>query len=153
MEVKGIYRPEMVMSNAGRSYHIVVNLGSKQIDDETYDLVSTSIIMTREPEYDTIVSALIRKKYNADKMEAIINNYLADKNDEIAKLEFDEMQAYRREVKNFCKTVFDAIAESEQLKEMEKNPPLPEPVVVDTVVDDIAESMGGEDVEPMFNED
>lgn len=135
MEVKGTFKPEMVVSNAGRSYHVVVNLGSKQIDEETYELVSTSIIMTREPEYDTIVSALIRKKYNADKMEAIINNYLADNNDETAKSEFDEMQAYRQEVKDFCKTVFDAIAEAKRLKEQEENPPLIE-----------------EEAEPIFNE-
>lgn len=136
MEVKGIYKPEMVVSNAGRSYYVVVNLGSKQIDEETYDLVSTSIIMTREPEYDTVVSALIRKKYNADKMEAIINNYLADNNDETAKSEFDEMQAYRQEVKDFCKTVFDAIAEAKRLKEQEDT----------VVVDDVIETTGSEDV-------
>lgn len=77
MEVKGIYKPEMVVSNAGRSYYVVVNLGSKQVDEETYELVSTSLLMRAEPTYDTLVSALIRKRYDADKMEAIMNNYLA----------------------------------------------------------------------------
>lgn len=114
MEVKGIYKPEMVVSNAGRSYYVVVNLGSKQIDEETYELVSTSLLMRAEPTYDTLVSALIRKRYDADKMEAIINNYLADKDDEGANTEFEEMQNYRQEVKDFCKAVFDALKEEEE---------------------------------------
>ena len=117
MEVKGIYKPEMVVSNAGRSYYVVVNLGSKQIDEETYELVSTSLLMRTEPTYDTLVSALIRKKYDADKMEAIINNYLADKDDESANIEFAEMQTYRQEVKDFCKDVFEALKEEEVIEE------------------------------------
>lgn len=116
MEVKGIYKPEMVVSNAGRSYYVVVNLGSKQIDEETYELVSTSLLMRAEPTYDTLVSALIRKKYDVDKMEAIVNNYLADKDND-AVIEFDEMQAYRQEVKDFCKTVFEALKEEEMIEE------------------------------------
>ena len=130
MEVKGIYKPEMVVSNAGRSYYVVVNLGSKQIDDETYDLVSTSLLMRAEPTYDTLVSALIRKRYDADKMEAIVNNYLADKDDESAVIEFDEMQAYRQEVKDFCKTVFEALKEEEVIEE---EPIIEEPVNIEDI--------------------
>lgn len=124
MEVKGIFKPEMIVSNTGRSYYVVVNLGSKQIDEETYELVSTSLLMRAEPTYDTLVSALIRKKFNADKMEAVINNYLADKDDESAITEFTEMQAYRQEVKDFCKAVFEALKEEEVLEE----PIIEEPV-------------------------
>lgn len=117
MEVKGIFKPEMVVSNAGRSYYVVVNLGSKQVDEETYELVSTSLLMRAEPTYDTLVSALIRKRYDADKMEAIMNNYLADKDDEVAKAEFEEMQNYRKEVKSFCKIVFEELKEEEIVEE------------------------------------
>ena len=130
MEVKGIYKPEMVVSNAGRSYYVVVNLGSKQIDEETYELVSTSLLMRAEPTYDTLVSALIRKKYDADKMEAIINNYLADKDDESANIEFSEMQTYRQEVKDFCKAVFEALKEEEVIEE---EPIIEEPVNIEDV--------------------
>lgn len=130
MEVKGIFKPEMVVSNAGRSYYVVVNLGSKQIDEETYELVSTSLLMRAEPTYDTLVSALIRKKYDADKMEAIINNYLADKDDESAVIEFGEMQTYRQEVKDFCKTVFEALKEDEMIEE---EPIIEEPVNIEDV--------------------
>ena len=45
MEVKGIYKPEMVVSNAGRSYYVVVNLGSKQIDEETYAAAVEQIVL------------------------------------------------------------------------------------------------------------
>lgn len=129
MEVKGIYKPEMVVSNAGRSYYVVVNLGSKQIDEETYELVSTSLLMRAEPTYDTLVSALIRKKYDVDKMEAIVNNYLADKDND-AVIEFDEMQAYRQEVKDFCKTVFEALKEEEVIEE---EPIIEEPVNIEDI--------------------
>lgn len=129
MEVKGIYKPEMVVSNAGRSYYVVVNLGSKQIDDETYELVSTSLLMRAEPTYETLVSALIRKRYDADKMEAIMNNYLADKDDD-AIIEFAEMQTYRQEVKDFCKDVFEALKEEEVIEE---EPIIEEPVNIEDV--------------------
>ena len=129
MEVKGIFKPEMVVSNAGRSYYVVVNLGSKQIDEETYELVSTSLLMRAEPTYDTLVSALIRKKYDVDKMEAIVNNYLADKDND-AVIEFDEMQAYRQEVKDFCKTVFEALKEEEVIEE---EPIIEEPVNIEDI--------------------
>jgi hypothetical protein len=129
MEVKGIFKPEMVVSNAGRSYYVVVNLGSKQIDEETYELVSTSLLMRAEPTYDTLVSALIRKRYDADKMEAIVNNYLADKDDS-AIIEFSEMQAYRQEVKDFCKAVFEALKEEEIIEE---EPIIEEPVNIEDV--------------------
>jgi hypothetical protein len=129
MEVKGIFKPEMVVSNAGRSYYVVVNLGSKQIDEETYELVSTSLLMRAEPTYDTLVSALIRKRYDADKMEAIVNNYLVDKDND-AVIEFDEMQAYRQEVKDFCKAVFEALKEEEMIEE---EPIIEEPVNIEDV--------------------
>lgn len=123
MEIKGIFKPEMAVSNAGRSYYVVVNMGSKQINEETYELVSTSLLLRTEPTYDILVSALIRKKYDADKMEAIINNYLADTTDKTAKAEFDEMQAYRQEVKDFCKAVFTAIEEANKQEELEMEEP------------------------------
>lgn len=130
MEVKGIFKPEMVVSNVGRSYYVVVNMGSKQIDEETYELVSTSLLMRAEPTYATLVSALIRKKYDADKMEAIINNYLADKDNESANIEFSEMQTYRQEVKDFCKDVFEALKEEEVIEE---EPIIEEPVNIEDV--------------------
>lgn len=123
MEIKGIFKPEMAVSNTGRSYYVVVNMGSKQINEETYELVSTSLLLRAEPTYDILVSALIRKKYDVDKMEAIINNYLADTTDETAKAEFGEMQAYRQEVKDFCKAVFAAIEEANKQEEFEMEEP------------------------------
>lgn len=130
MEIKGIFKPEMAVSNTGRSYYVVVNMGSKQINDDTYELVSTSLLLRTDPTYDVLVSALIRKKYDADKMEAIINNYLADKDDESASTEFAEMQTYRQEVKDFCKAVFEALKEEEVIEE---EPIIEEPVNIEDV--------------------
>ena len=45
--------------------------------------------------YPQIVSALVDKKYPADAMQAIQNNYLADPDDADHKAEFDAMQAWR----------------------------------------------------------
>ena len=86
--------------------------------------------MRAEPTYDTLVSALIRKRYDADKMEAIINNYLADKDDESANIEFAEMQVYRQEVKDFCKAVFEALKEEEMIEE---EPIIEEPVDIENI--------------------
>lgn len=56
-------------------------------------------------QYDraTVISTLIRQKYRDDEMQAIINNYLLDPDDEEVVAEFNEMQEYRR----FAKTLAD----------------------------------------------
>lgn len=51
--------------------------------------------------YDNIVSAIINQKYSSDRMQAIINNYLLDSF--ANKLEFDEMQNYRKKAKEIAK--------------------------------------------------
>lgn len=55
--------------------------------------------------YDGIVSALITCKYPSDKMQAIINNYLADPSDEGILQEFNDMQAWRKEAKIIAKEI------------------------------------------------
>lgn len=49
--------------------------------------------------YSGVVDALISHKYPIDKMQAVINNYLLDPNDEYAISEFNAMQAWRKEAK------------------------------------------------------
>lgn len=51
---------------------------------------------------DAIISALIDERYPHDKMDAVVNNYLADPTDAEAKEEFDEMQSWRREAKKMA---------------------------------------------------
>ena len=53
--------------------------------------------------YSGVVDALISYKYPIDKMQATINNYLLDPNDEYAISEFNAMQAWRKEAKEIAK--------------------------------------------------
>ena len=53
--------------------------------------------------YSGIVDALVQFKYLIDKMQAVINNYLLDINDEYAISEFNAMQAWRKEAKEIAK--------------------------------------------------
>lgn len=53
--------------------------------------------------YSGIVDALISYKYPIDKMQATINNYLLDPNDEYAVSEFHKMQEWRKEAKEIAK--------------------------------------------------
>lgn len=59
--------------------------------------------------YGGIVSALIGLKYSPDAMTAIINNYLLDSDDVIAKEEFTAMQEYRKEVKEIAHSILNNI--------------------------------------------
>ena len=54
-------------------------------------------------EYAGVVDALVQYKYPIDKMQAVINNYLLDPNDEYAISEFNAMQAWRKEAKEIAK--------------------------------------------------
>lgn len=53
--------------------------------------------------YSGVVDALISYKYPIDKMQATINNYLLDPNDDYAVSEFHKMQAWRKEAKEIAK--------------------------------------------------
>ena len=53
--------------------------------------------------YSGVVDALVSHKYPIDKMQAVINNYLLDSNDEYAVSEFHKMQEWRKEAKEIAK--------------------------------------------------
>lgn len=53
--------------------------------------------------YDKIASAIISAKYPADKMQAIINNYLLDSENQNAIEEFNQMQNWRKYAKSYAK--------------------------------------------------
>lgn len=57
--------------------------------------------------YDVIVSALINADYPADKMQAIVNNYLADPTNDDAVEEMLEMQNDRKAAKYIAKQVLE----------------------------------------------
>lgn len=56
-------------------------------------------------DYDTIVNAIVSYRYPADKMQAIINNYLLDKDDQKVIDEFNEMQEWRKYAKSHAKEI------------------------------------------------
>ena len=53
--------------------------------------------------YQDRVNHLIRQKYSADQVEAIINNYLSDMSNVKHKKEFDDLQEFRKECKQRAK--------------------------------------------------
>ena len=64
--------------------------------------------VTLEPgvwNYDAIVSALVTAEYPRDKMDAIVNNYLADPTSDNAIEEMLEMQNWRKAAKQIAKEV------------------------------------------------
>ena len=55
--------------------------------------------------YSALVERLVRKKYSQSDIEAIINNYLDDSENENYKAEFTTLQAYRKECKAKAKAL------------------------------------------------
>lgn len=54
-------------------------------------------------EYGGVVDALVTFKYPNDKMQAVINNYLLEPENEEFVTAFNEMQAWRKEAKEIAK--------------------------------------------------
>lgn len=59
---------------------------------------------TRDEKYARLVDAYVREKYSQSAVEAIINNYLSDPENEKYKAEFAALQIYREECKEKAKT-------------------------------------------------
>lgn len=53
--------------------------------------------------YDPIVNAIVCERYPADKMQAVVNNFLADQESEDTKAEMREMQEWRAFAKKVAK--------------------------------------------------
>jgi hypothetical protein len=75
-----------------------------KINEITHELNMTFSDFT----YDNIINTLINIVYPQDKMQAIINNYLLDK-EENHVVEFNEMQNYRKHCKDIAKDVLNKI--------------------------------------------
>lgn len=60
--------------------------------------------LEREKDYGGIVTAIVRSKYSADDMEAIINNYLLTKTAQ-HKAEWNAMQAWRALAKETAENI------------------------------------------------
>ena len=61
----------------------------------------------KQASYSELVERLVRKRYSQSQVEAIINNYLDDRENAQYKAEFLEMQAYRKECKTKAKAILN----------------------------------------------
>lgn len=60
-------------------------------------------------DYPTLVTAIVRSRYSADQIEAIVANYLDDDGNEQHRRELNELQTWRRLAKEIAHKVFDQI--------------------------------------------
>ena len=58
--------------------------------------------------YGELVERLIRKRYSQSSVEAIVNNYLDDSDNEEYQVEFKALQDYRKECKAKAKEILKA---------------------------------------------
>ena len=63
--------------------------------------------------YSVVIEKLIREKYSVSQVEAIVNNYLSDMSNEGYLKEFNELQKYRREVKDIAKKIITFIKDND----------------------------------------
>lgn len=78
--------------------------GAKLVTLDDYKRLPDSVKM-QEKTYAELVEKLIRAKYSQSDIEAIINNYLDDKENAQYQREFETLQAYRKECKTKAKEV------------------------------------------------
>lgn len=81
-----------------------INFNVQDCDVDGYTIRYQSV--TLEPGvwgYGPIVNAIVCERYPADRMQAVINNYLDDPENGEAKAEMHEMQAWRVFAKNVAK--------------------------------------------------
>ena len=60
-----------------------------------------------------IIESIIRERYSASQVEAIVNNYLSDTTNEEYLKEFNDMQEWRKQAKSIAKKVNDFIQEND----------------------------------------
>lgn len=87
-----------------RYYYVVrfnIEFNNKQ-EKWDYDQVDLPF---GDPTYDDIVNAMISYKYPIDKMQAVVNNYLLDPDNDSNKNEFINMQEWRKYSKEYAKDI------------------------------------------------
>lgn len=66
-----------------------------------------------------IVDTIIRERYSASQVEAIVNNYLLDTTNEEYLKEFNDMQEWRKQAKSIAKKVNDFIQENDLINNLD----------------------------------
>ena len=75
------------------------------INEELQDLIDTSItIQEKQETYGVLVKHFIRQYYSADRVEAILNNKLAEPSEE-HEADFNDLQSCRASAKEYAKRV------------------------------------------------
>lgn len=98
------YKPEKYkMVFKGHQYFHEINYNIK-FDENRNEFVCETVTIPGDLEYGKIVNGIISAKYPQDKMQAIINNYLIDPNEEHTK-EFQDMQEWRSFAKEYAKNI------------------------------------------------
>lgn len=95
-------RPEMVEMDvvyATRRYAVNIDICE---NDGVYEWERVEIPAGKWG-YAGVVDALVQFKYPIDKMQAVINNYLLEPENEEFVTAFNEMQAWRKEAKEIAK--------------------------------------------------
>jgi hypothetical protein len=82
--------------------HYVVNFNIEF--NYELNLFQWESVQVSELTYDKIVSAIIKGRYNDDKIQAIMNNYLFEQTDDHIK-EFMELQEWRKFAKSYAKEI------------------------------------------------
>lgn len=97
-----------------RKWYLTVNFNISEADGGfEYDSVLVTMdhgLPLTETDYDILVSSIIRSKYSADSMEALLNNYLSDRSAEHEN-EWNEMQAWRQIAKEQAREIINAYTE------------------------------------------
>ena len=103
--------PQMyVVEKTKHAVHTTVNFDIEETEDG-YTCNSVTIV-TDEPinadSYGLIVASIIRMRYSADDVEAIVNNYLLTKTAE-HKSEMSAMQDWRKKAKEVAKSIIESL--------------------------------------------
>ena len=74
-----------------------------KIDEKLQDLIDTSItIQEKQATYGIAVNRFIRQYYSEDRVEAILNNFIANPSDE-HRADFNDLQICRASAKAYAK--------------------------------------------------
>ena len=74
------------------------------------EVIKAYVVRVEKPiNRSVLIDAIVTAEYPADRMQAIINNYLLDMENEERKAEFDAMQSWRAEAKTIATAVMEEI--------------------------------------------
>lgn len=76
-------------------------------------LITDADIFIISTDKGEIINNIIRERYSASQVEAIVNNYLLDTTNEEYLKEFNDMQEWRKQAKSIAKKVNDFIQEND----------------------------------------